>query len=213
MEKLAFIKIFNSDYTHKHAINLANKMNVYLNKEGVEKIKLQYGVEVLLLNISKLILLLTISLIAGILPQTLITLGSFNIIRYRGAGLHASNSLSCFISSAILFIPGVYMVNKIHISNEVVIGIFFIITILVVIYAPSDTEKKPIIGKKTRKKFKIQAILLTILLMVLTILIPLENIKSLIVFGALIEVVTILPLTYKILSKRRNNYERFEKNT
>lgn len=211
MEKFNIIKMFDNKYIHGYSEILADRMCIYLDKKGIEKVKLQYGLEILLLNIPKLILVLGISLILGVLLQTLLTLASFNILRLKAFGAHAKNASSCFVSSVIVFIPIVYVANKIYINNTFVLVFFSILSILVYMYAPADTEKRPIIGEKVRKRLKQHAVITILFLMLIAFIIPNDNLKTLIALGALIEVVTILPVTYKILKKRRNNYEHYEK--
>lgn len=200
----------DNKYIHKTAYSLADKMNVYLKKDGIEKVKLQYGVEILIINITKIIFVLAFSALFGVIIQTIVTLISFNVIRNKAFGLHASSSLNCLIGSTIIFVPMVYFINTIAINNIIVICSFIFIIGMLAMYSPSDTEKTPIIGKKVRQKLRLLSILHALFIMAIALIIPMGNIKSLIVFGALVEVVTLLPLTYKILKRSRNNYEKYE---
>jgi len=202
--------MFNNEYIHEYSEILANKMCLYLDKKGIEKIKMQYYLEILLLNITKLTVVFGISLILGILPQTLLTLVSFNILRCKAFGVHAKSAFSCFASSVSIFVILVYFANKILINNTIVLILFIIFSVLVYKYAPADTEKRPITGKKARKRLKKQAVFSILLLMVIALIIPFNSFKILITFGSLIEVVTILPITYIILKRRRDNYENYE---
>lgn len=195
---------------HELAYKLADKINIYIHKEGIEKVKLQYGMEMILLNASKLIVIIIIAALLGIIPQMLITLLSFNIIRNKAFGLHARSSVGCMIGSILLFIVCVYFANMIEISNVLIVSSFSVFAILMALYAPSDTEKRPLIGVKMRERLRKKSVITVFVVMTIALLIPYGNIKTLILLGALIEMIMVLPLTYKILQRRRNNYEEYE---
>lgn len=203
--------VIKPERIHVLAYRFADQVNVYLKNEGIEKVKLQYGMELLFRNLSKLIVILSISALLGIFFETFITLMSFNILRAQAFGLHGKSSKGCLISSFIVFVLGVYSIRNVHISNVIVIGCFAIFTILLAIYAPADTEKRPLVGKRTRKELKRKSIVAALFLMCVALLIPSESIKTLIVIGAMIEVITILPVTYYLLKMRRKNYENYER--
>lgn len=211
MKSLGITKFFNSNYMHELSLVISENMNLYLDKKDINKIKMQYGVEILLLNISKLFIILLISLILGLLLETLIVIISFNLARLKAFGVHANNSLNCFLVSILLFIPGVYFINTIKVNNIMIAILFMVLIIIITLYAPADTKKRPIIGKNKRYKLKMQALAIMIILMIVTLSIPYKNIKILIAFGAFIEAATVLPITYRILKKGRNNYEYYEK--
>lgn len=205
-------KLSSSELTHVLAYKFSEKLNVHLKNQGIEKIKLQYGMEILFRNMSKLILVMSLSVVLGIFWKTLIVLISYNVLRSQAYGIHARTSTGCLTSSIIAFVLSVFITKNIEISNIVVIGCFILFTCLLSIYAPADTEKRPLVGKSIRKELKRKSIIASLFLMGVALLTSINHIKTLIVLGAMIEVITVLPITYYILKRRRNNHENYERN-
>ena len=77
------------------------------------------------------------------------------------------------------------------------------------IFAPADTEKRPLLNKKKRNIYKIITIIFVITFIVLILF--LENIKitQTLMFALLIEAALTNPITYKIFRLPYNNYKRY----
>lgn len=200
----------DNEYVHKLSVNLTEKINIYLKKEGIEKTKLQYGLEIIIIDLSKVAVVLLIALLLGTLFQTVVVLMSFNVVRFKAYGVHARNAEECLIGSIILFAMLPFGFSFINLSNTIVAICFAYVFIVLFLYAPADTKNTPIVGEKRRKKFKVQSIFISFVLLIITLLTHDNNIKTLICLGAVIEAISLLPITYKILGKSRNNYEKFE---
>lgn len=100
------------------------------------------------------------------------------------------------------------MIKSIDIPKMIILILFVIIFPLYYFYAPADTKKRPIIGETIRRKLRLQTLIILTFLLLLIILIP--QINKLIMYGVIIETVTILPVTYRILKEDYNNYEKYE---
>lgn len=184
-------------------LNHLKSKKVY-SKEKLEKI--EYSLTGIYLTFSKIIVILIISLILGIFKQTLIFILTFNILRTTGCGLHASKSITCLISSIIFFIGLPFLANIIHINILIKILICIICIILLVIYAPADTKKKPMINKKRRMKLKYLTLFFSILFSITSIVIKNNFISNCLIISMLLEVILVLPLTYKLLNMPYRNY-------
>ena len=193
--------------------NLAHWLNRYTNKEGLEFTKMAIGIEVILINISKLVIMYLIAIILGVVVQTLFIHGAYIMIKRYSFGLHALNSTVCTIVSCLLFVAVPWFVFGIMINNVMVLTVFPFIILSMYLYAPADTKARPIIGSKRRSRLKWKAVVSALLLMVITIAIPNESVKLLLTLGAVYQVISILPLTYKILKRSEKNHEQFEKCT
>ncbi|WP_455815401.1 accessory gene regulator B family protein, partial [Clostridium butyricum] len=89
--------------------------------------------------------------------------------------------------------------------------LFTIINILLYKYAPADTENHPLFSADLRNKLKKDSVITGIILMIFTLLIPNNAIKTLVSLAAISAVTLILPITYNLLKRSYKNYENYEK--
>lgn len=177
------------------------------SKEKIEEI--MYGVEGIYLTISKTIVIFTLALIFGIFKELIFLLIAFNFIRLFAFGMHANNSLTCLLFSGTLFICGSYLCKIITIPNYVLYALYLIALILISVYAPADTVKRPLIKKKKRKIFKVLSIIMTITYFIITLFIKDKLIINSLILGLIIECILILPITYKVFKMPYKNYANY----
>ena len=192
------------------AIKNIKKNNQSLTEEQIEVI--EYGLEGLYLTFTKIIVILLLSIVLNIFKETLLMLLFYNIIRLFAFGLHTKNSMACLITSLLLFIGGPYLSIYLNISLEVKIILSVIAVILIAIYAPADTEKRPLINEKKRKKFKILSIITSIIMTCLIIYTDGNYISNFMFIGFIEATIMILPITYKIYGLPYNNYKSYHDN-
>ena len=178
-----------------------------LNEEQLEII--EYGLEGLYLTIIKIIIILLLAIVLDILKETVLMIIFYNVTRFFTFGLHAKTSTACLITSLLLFIGGTYLATYLQIPLIVKIILSVICLILICIYAPADTEKRPLINPKKRKRFKIQSIIISIIMGTLIIYLNDSYISNFMVIGQLEAVIMILPITYKIYGLPYNNYKSY----
>lgn len=178
-----------------------------LNEEQLEII--EYGLEGLYLTIIKIIIILLLAIVLDILKETVLMIIFYNVTRFFTFGLHAKTSTACLITSLLLFIGGTYLATYLQIPLIVKIILSIICLILICIYAPADTEKRPLINPKKRKRFKIQSTIISIIMGVLIIYLNDSYISNFMVIGQLEAVIMILPITYKIYGLPYNNYKSY----
>lgn len=178
-----------------------------LNEEQLEII--EYGLEGLYLTIIKIIIILLLAIVLDILKETVLMIIFYNVTRFFTFGLHAKTSTACLITSLLLFIGGTYLATYLQIPLIVKIILSVICLILICIYAPADTEKRPLINPKKRKRFKIQSIIISIIMGVLIIYLNDSYISNFMVIGQLEAVIMILPITYKAFDLPYNNYKSY----
>jgi len=181
------------------------KDNTSTSQENLEKI--DYGIQVIILNISKLILLFITAYLLGILKYTVIAFIVFAIIRTFASGVHANSSLQCIIINYILFLGNVYLSLNLSV-NIIVRSILFTISILLILlYAPGDTEERPLVSKKLRRDLKIKSLVITILFYITILLIESNVYANIITYSILEEALVITPSFYKLFGKTTNNYK------
>ena len=178
-----------------------------LNEEQIEII--EYGLESIYLTITKIVVIVLLSIVLNIFKETILMILFYNIIRLFAFGMHTKNSTACLFTSISLFIFGAFLAIYLKISIITKIILSVISLILIIIYAPADTEKRPLINEKKRKKFKILSII-TSTIMTLLIIFLKDNYITIFMFVGFIEATfMILPITYKLYGVSYNNYKNY----
>lgn len=189
-------------------MELVTTYNKDLSQRDIDKIK--YGLEGLYLTITKLIFIIIVSIILGIWKETLLLILIFNGIRLTAFGVHAKRSIDCLISSTLFFILFPILCIKLTIPLIVKVILFIPLTVLIGIFAPMDTEKRPLINKKKRKIYKILSIIISIIYMTIAIVIKNNILSNCFIFAIVIQIIIMLPITYKIFGVSYNNYKTYE---
>lgn len=189
-------------------MELVTTYNKDLSQRDIDKIK--YGLESLYLTITKLIFIIIVSIILGIWKETLLLIIIFNGIRLTAFGVHAKRSIDCLISSTLFFILFPIICIKLTIPLIVKIILFIPLTVLIGIFAPADTEKRPLINKKKRKIYKMLSIMISIIYMTIAIVIKDNTLSNCFIFAIVIQIIIMLPITYKIFGVSYNNYKNYE---
>ncbi|WP_099221620.1 accessory gene regulator ArgB-like protein [Listeria costaricensis] len=195
-------------FSERLADRIISKERWIDDEEGYLKVK--YGLEIMIINGSKLAIVYGASLLFGLFFQTLLTHVGYLVLRRYSFGLHAKSSVACTIVSLAMFVAGPLLFQHVPSNNLVVLIVFTIVLLCMIGYAPADTESLPLVGEQERKKLKRKAIISTVILMGVTVLIPVAEMKTLIMLGSVYQVLTIHPVTYKILKRRYRNYEIYE---
>lgn len=183
-----------------------NKKKKY-TKEEIEIIL--YGLESLYLVITKAVIIFLIAFLLGIGKEVILVLIFYNILRSQAFGIHASKSSYCLISSITLFIGGAILTKFITIPYYISLTLSIICNILIIIYAPADTHKRPLINKKKRKLFKYKSIIISIFYLLTIILFNKYKFVDYLIIGMINATIMILPITYKIFKLPYNNYKNY----
>ena len=181
------------------------------SKDKIDEI--MYGVEGIYLTITKTIIISLIALILGVFKELIFLLISFNFIRLFAFGMHANKSWICLLFSSTLFLGGAYLCKILIIPKNILITLFLIVLLIISIYAPSDTVKRPLIKKKRRIIFKILSMTVVIIYFILTLIIKNNLFINAVIIGLIIECILILPTTYMIFKMPYKNYKSYGLNT
>lgn len=173
---------------------------------------IEYGLEGLYLTFTKIIVITCLALVLGIFKQTLLLIIFYNIIRFSAFGLHAKKSSHCLVISLSLFIGGVYICDYIYIPLIIKSIISIICILLMAKYAPADTEKRPLINKKKRTRYKTLSVLSSTIFAILIVIFSEYSISSYLLFGMFGATLMVLPISYKILDLPYDNYKRYNLN-
>ena len=187
-------------------MNLLSKNRSYTQDE-LEVI--HYGLEGIYLTFTKMIVLFLIAFLFNIFKEMLLLLIAYNVIRVQAFGIHASKSIYCLISSFIMFIGGALICKYCVIPVSLSIILAITCNICLLLYAPADTHKHPLINAKKRKKFKLISFSLGIIYTISIILFRDYSIVNYLLLGMSEAVIMILPITYKAFSLPYNNYKTY----
>lgn len=168
-----------------------------------------YGLETIYLMVTKMIVIFALAFLFDIFKEMIMLLIAYNIIRSQAFGIHASKSIYCLISSIILFIGGALICKYVFLPAWLMIGLAFICNICLLLYAPADTYKRPLVNAKKRKKFKYVSFLLGMIYTILIIVFRNYSIVNYLLFGMIEAIIMILPLTYKTFNLPYNNYKTY----
>ena len=189
-----------------NSLNLIIKNNPKYSDEDIEKLK--YGLEGIYLTITKTIIILIASMILGITKNVIAILILFNIIRYFAFGFHAEKSSHCLIFSSVLFIGLPLLIFHLKPNNTITLIIAIVCTIIITIFAPADTQKRPLPNKKKRKIRKIVSSMISIIYLS-TIVLTNYHISYLFLCTLIIQTMNINPITYMIFKQPFNNYKTY----
>ncbi|MBP3920179.1 MAG: accessory gene regulator AgrB [Bacilli bacterium] len=187
-------------------------MNIIKEHKNFDEVKLaeiKYGLEGIYLTFSKLIIISIIALILGIFKEMVVFMVIYNVMRMPSFGLHAKKSWMCLLSSTITFI-GVPLLSKyIVINNTIKFIIGAISVILICVFSPADTEKRPIVNKRRRQVYKMLSTIIATIYIALAVVIENSFISNCFLFATILQNVLISPITYKIFKLPYNNYKTY----
>lgn len=174
-----------------------------------------YGMQLIIGEIPKIFLMFGIGIILGLWWQTL--LAFFLILPYKicSGGFHLKTHLGCFLCTNIVYCGNAFISTIWNFPNEIVknitiTAIWILGIIMVSIYAPADTENLPILTKKERKTKKTLSYIFLSINMIVAMLISNTIISNLLIFGSLIQTISITKIAY-ILTKNKYGYEEYLK--
>ncbi len=166
----------------------------------------RYTLEGLFSFFTKIIVIIVISIFLGTIFETLLLFLLYGFLRSVGFGIHASKDIYCWISSIIIYVITPFAVKFLVIPTETYYICFIIFSILLVIYSPADTPKRPLIRSEKRARNKMLVSFILLIFVLLTILLDSILLENAILISMTLQMVCVIPLTYKIFNTRYNNY-------
>jgi len=195
-------------YTEKLAKKIA--MQLCDGKDRIEYLKIKLGIELILINVGKGAIVYLVAIIFGTLIPTVITHLACVLLRKHSKGLHAKSSTVCVLISILLFVVLPHLMQSIVINRWWTLPIGIITTYLFYKYAPADTEKSPLVDEDVRKHLQYRTVGVNIALHLVALTAVLPMLRTLIILGGVLQVIMVLPITYKLFRRGYNNYEAYE---
>ncbi len=195
------------EYVVKNSLSLIKKYNPTIDQISLAEI--EYGLVGIYLTFSKMIVILLIACILKIIPEVIIFMIVFNIIRTCSFGLHATKSWICLISSILIFIliPIVCQYAILSSNLKLLIGIVTIFFIYK--NSPADTYKRPIVDPKRRKIYKLLSTIITIIFTILALCINSNFLSNCFIFAPIVQCFLISPMVYKFFHLPYDNYKTY----
>ena len=185
---------------------IINTIKSTYNYDDIKLQEIRYGLETLYLSIFKFIIVIILSIFIHTTKIICIFILLYGLLRLTAFGLHTKNSYQCWILSISIFTIIPLLIKYLIINNIFLYVISLILLLLIIKYAPADTEKRPLINPKKRKIYKILSIIITLIYLSIMYFTDIFIIKKLLFFSILLETLLISPISYKILGLKYNNY-------
>lgn len=182
------------------ACYMSNKMK---DSKVIDEDKIElyvFGIEIFLITLIKGIGLFIIASLLGLLKEAIAFILAFSMLRVQAGGVHLKSFCQCFIVTNIITFSCIFLTRILPINHTFLYQVFIlaISIILVLVFAPVDTENKPlnVIEKRLYKKRSlyvifIGSVIIISLGLVYDSFIIYGNIASL---GFLCEGITLIPL-------------------
>lgn len=176
---------------------------------------IMYGLQILIGELPKGIIILVIAYFLGIFKLTLLSVLIIAPYRCVSGGVHMKTHIGCIIYTSLLYsgsaLLGKYFIleGNIKIISAIIIWTFCMI--MIKMYAPADTENFPILRKKERFQKQVFSYIILTLEFLIAIIIPNTTISGIIIFGDLIQTLTITRFAYNI-TKNKYGHEIYANN-
>lgn len=190
-----------------YSVNLLT--NEY-NYEGDLLDRVKYGLEIIYISVTKIFVILLLSIILGYFKETLLFTIFITPIKSVSYGIHAKKSWHCYVFSILLFmlLPSIFVNLNFTLIHKIFISIFSFISMI--IYAPADTHKRPLVNKNHRNKLKLYSLLITSIYIVIIFVIKDNYIINLLIDALITQSLLINPLVYRLLNMPYNNYKAYQ---
>ena len=176
---------------------------------------IMYGLQIIIGEIPKGLIILAIAYFLGIFKLTLISVLIIAPYRCVSGGVHMKTHIGCIIYTLLLY-SGSALLGKYLIlegSTKLIVGltIWIFCMTMIKLYAPADTENVPILRKKERLQKQILSYIILTVEFIIAIFIPNTTIAGIIIFGDIIQTLTITRLTNNI-TKNKYGHEIYASN-
>ena len=176
---------------------------------------INYGLRLVIGEIPKTFALIAIAYVLGVLKLTIFALLLIMPYRTFSGGVHLKTHIGCIVSTSI-FYCGNALLSKYIIFNQIytkyiIVALVWIFSMLMIkLYAPADTEDVPILRKKDRILKKSLSYITMTISLIASVIIKNQIISNLLVFGILLQTISITRFVYKITNSKYG-YEEYIK--
>ena len=194
---------------------LTNKIKCKMPDVDEERAEIiNYGLKLIIGELPKGLAILILAWILNVFKETLLAL--LFILPYRSVsgGVHLKTHIGCFIATFISYVGNAFLsknlIFPVGIKLTFIILTWIFSMFMIKLYAPADTEAVPILRKKERKTKKVLSYIIMTVNLVIAAALKNNIYSNLIIFGTIIQTITITRLMYKI-TKNKYGYEEYLK--
>lgn len=168
---------------------------------------INYGLQLVLGEIPKTLIILFIAYICGVLELSILALLFIMPYKTFSGGVHLKTHIGCIVATSLFYIGNAFLsknivIEPLYIKYTLIVLIWFFSMFMIKLYAPADTEAVPILRKKDRDLKRILSYITMTLTLVIAIFIKNSTISNLLIFGTLIQTVSISKLVYKLTNSK-----------
>ena len=172
---------------------------------------IDYGLHLLVGELPKNFIILGIAYILGIFKLTLLTVILLLPYRIASGGFHLKTHIGCILGTLLIYCGIAKISCYIIFYNQILkyiitLSVWIFGMIMVHLYAPADTENIPILSKKERKHKKIMSYIFITMGLIVSCVIPINEISNILLLSYFVQSVSITRLAYKI-TKNKYGYE------
>lgn len=160
--------------------------------------EIDYGIAAFITNSYKMVFIFILAFLLNIFQYFLIAIISFGALRTFASGVHAKREWTCLPVSTSIFLGITYLGITFDLNIHIINLVFILCFAAILKYAPADTEERPIVSRKLRKKLKILSVITILVLYAIAMYSLGTKASSIITFAVLVESILILPVTYKL---------------
>jgi accessory gene regulator B len=124
-------------------------------------------------------------------------------------GLHASKSYICLVFSGMIFIIAPFLASSLVLNTYIKLILWLLCLIMIILYAPADTHKRPLINTRKRLKFKSLSVLVGLIYGLLSLYLNNNFLSNCFLLSLMTEVLMIIPISYKLLKLPYKNYKNY----
>ena len=175
------------------------------NVDDNQKEIIKYFIVQILGEFIKLFLMIGLAYLLGVGKLFLICVGAMLVYRVASGGVHCKGHISCFIASFIFFFGNIYAsmyIRSVYLDYAYIVMLIFNL-IVIHLYAPADTEMKPIVSKKLRRNLKILSYVSMFAMMIFGRFVITDiTVRNIFIFGTFIQSINMLPITYRLIGTK-----------
>lgn len=184
--------------------------NTLPGKDMVELGEIKYGLDAAISFSVKTTAILIIGCCLGLATYVLTTFICLAVIRPFAGGVHAKNDFQCMLLTSFMVFFIIYLSLYFYIPAAAKGLIYACTFILLLKYAPADTEEKPYINEKLKKRLKMLSLTVSSLMMASSIFVFQGITGNIIILSLLFSGLLTTPGVYKIMGRRYRNFEYFQ---
>lgn len=182
----------------KLSLYLSENQNISKDDEELY----EYAAKVVTHGIINIFITILIGMFFGMLKECVCLFITFFILRKFTGGLHASKYIHCLISSIVLMILSLFIIQYLEQNScyMLFLGILIVSTILIWIFAPIDNKRKKL-SIKEKKVYKYFSVILSLIFLLIVLFFLYKNFIIAYSFGMGLIITSMLLIVACIQSK------------